>query len=932
MDEKTIISLRQMDKEALVRQIIDLHSENEALQARLSAGSGAEDEACILARLKSEERFRVFAENVQAAVYMIDGDARIVYANPFMARLSGYSQAELLRMPIFDLVHPDYRETAIERTLARFRGEVPPANYDIKLQVKAGEIKCVELYAEKLDFQGEEIILGTAIDITARKKSEEALREREEMFRAFTENVQVMVYTYNSKGFFTYANKICEDMTGYTRDELLGMHFTQVLRDDYKDLSVKRAELRRSGEHLGVVYDVVGVKKDGTQRWWELSGIRLEGKDDDVTVLGSAIDITARVESEQALKESEEKFRSLYERSSDPMLLLDEKGFFDCNPATVRQLKAKNREAVIAHPARLSPELQPDGRLSQEKAEALIKEAYAAGFLRFEWLHCDLAGGQFWADVSLTVIPFQQRKILFTVWRDITLFKKLEHHLRDEREQLLVTLRSIGDAVITTDLAGRVVLMNRVAEKLTGWRHSEASGRHISEILKLVNGKSGAPALNPLARAITEGMILELADNTVLHSRSGQEFKIADSASPIRDEKSQIIGGVLVFRDISERERMQEEVLKLRKLESVGRLAGGIAHDFNNLLTGIMGNIEVAMMRLGAESKRSRENLNKALKASRRAADLTQKLLTFAKGGEPVKEAAAIAEIIKDSAEFSLTGSKIALSLALAADLWAAEVDAGQISQVIQNLVINAVHAMPDGGTILITAENVEIALSQTSGLSLKPGPYVKILVRDQGLGIAEDLRDKIFDPFFTTKSEGSGLGLSVIHSIVNKHQGCVRVASEPGVFTEFTVFLPALGIASEKIVQKFSREPDAVKPARILVMDDEEIVREIISELLQAYGYEVVTVSDGQQVLAAYSAQPFDLVIMDLTVPGGMGGLETLALLQEIDPKVKAVVSSGYANDPVVADYGRYGFCGFLHKPYIIEDLLQLLKRNLDK
>ena len=915
MIDKSIDRLRQMDKEELIQQILSLRRENETRLGQL---------------LESEEQFRVFTENIQAAVYLVDEHGVIIYTNPFTTPLTGYTNDELLQLPGFGLIHPDHREIAMERNRARLRGEETPGQYDIKLQVKDGKIKWVELHMEKFELQGRKVTLGTAIDITARKKSEEDLRRSEEKFKAFAENAQVVIYTYDSKGNLTYINKMCEVLTGYSRDELMGMNFTKLLHDDYKDMSVKRAVSRRAAESNGVSYDYVGVKKDGSHRWWELSGIPLVGDGAEVTVLGCATDITDRVESEQVLKESEEKFRSLFERSSDPMLLLDEKGFFDCNQAALKLLKAKSKEEVLVHPVRLSPPTQPDGRSSQEKARAMIKQAYATGFHRFEWLHCDLQGREFWADISLTVVPYENREIIYVVMRDISTIKDLEHLLRDEREQLRVTLRSIGDAVITTDLDGRVILMNRVAEQLTGWDQAEACGRKISEIIDIVKGQTGEAARNPLDQAISQGVILELEDDTVLRSRNGQKFKIADSASPIRDEKSEIIGGVLVFRDITNRERMQEEVLKLRKLESVGRLAGGIAHDFNNLLTGIMGNIEVASLRLGSQPDKVYGNLEKALKASRRAADLTQKLLTFAKGGEPIKETTVIGEIIKDSAEFSLLGSKIALFLDIPENLWAAEVDSGQISQVVQNLVINAVHAMPEGGTISICGENVDLGSAQTVNLPLKPGPYVKISVRDQGCGIDEELREKIFDPFFTTKKEGSGLGLSVIYSIVNKHDGYVDVQSEPGRFTEFTFYLPALGVVSENRENAVFGRDSSVSAGRILVMDDEEVVREVITELLTTYGYEVVAVSDGRQVLEKYREQEFELVIMDLTIPGGLGGRETMKLLKEFDPRVKAVVSSGYANDPVVAEYEKYGFCGFLSKPYILEDLLQLLKKVL--
>ncbi|MCD6534833.1 MAG: PAS domain S-box protein [Deltaproteobacteria bacterium] len=915
MSEESISRLQRMDKEELIQQILSLRQENETLLGRLQ---------------KSEEMFKVLADNVQAAVHIIDENGEIIYANPFMQTLTGYTLEELFRLPGFSLIHPDCLETAIERNKARIRGEDVPGLYDLKLKIKGGDFKWVELHMETFESNEQKFSFGTAIDITSRKKIEDDLRLSEEKFKAFTENAQVMIYTYDRKGKFTYINKMCEVLTGYPRDELMGMNFTKLLHEDYKNLSVNRAAARRSDETPGASYDYVGVKKDGSLRWWELSGVPLVGADGEVTVLGSAIDITDRVESEQALKESEEKFRALFERSSNPMLLLGEEGFFDCNQAALKLMKAKSKDEILAHPSRLSPPRQPDGCSSKSKAEIMIKQAHATGFHRFEWLHCDLEGSEFWADVSLTVVPFENREIVYTVWRDISTFKELEHLLRDEREQLLVTLRSIGDAVITTDLDGMVVLMNRVAESLTGWRHCEAIGHNIDEVLDIVKNKTGEPAQNPLDQAIRQGVILELEDDILLRSRNGQEFKIADSASPIRDEDSKIIGGVLVFRDVTDRERMQEEVLKLRKLESVGRLAGGIAHDFNNLLTGIMGNIEVAVMRLDSQPEKAYVNLEKALKASRRAADLTQKLLTFAKGGEPIKEMAEIGEIIKDSAEFSLLGSKIALSLEIPENLWAAEVDSGQISQVIQNLVINAVHAMPKGGTISISGENVDLGSAQTASLPIKPGSYVKISVRDQGCGISKELQEKIFDPFFTTKKEGSGLGLSVIHSIVNKHDGYIGVQSEPGCFTEFTFYLPSLGVV---FISQAKAVPESVLPisaSRILVMDDEEVVRETITEILTTFGYEVEVVSDGQQALEKYREQEFALVIMDLTIPGGLGGRETIKLLKEFDPQVKAVVSSGYANDPVVAEYEKYGFCGFLNKPYIIEDLLQLLKKVL--
>ncbi|HIE06965.1 MAG TPA: response regulator, partial [Desulfarculaceae bacterium] len=319
----------------------------------------------------------------------------------------------------------------------------------------------------------------------------------------------------------------------------------------------------------------------------------------------------------------------------------------------------------------------------------------------------------------------------------------------------------------------------------------------------------------------------------------------------------------------------------------------------------------------------------KSIKASHRAADLTQKLLTFAKGGEPIKKTADLGEIICDSAEFVMSGSDIALEFEVAEDLWAAEVDTGQISQVIQNLVINAVQAMSDGGTISVTVENIQFEVGEMPTLPLSPGAYIRISVRDQGHGIVPGIKQKVFDPFFTTRSEGSGLGLSVIHSIISKHDGHVAISSVPGKFTDFIVFLPALhGHRSNSKKDVIVETRKLQSGGRILVLDDEELICEVLSVFLQSQGYDVVTVNDGREAVAAYRQEKFFLVILDLTIPGGLGGRETIKLLREYDPAVKAVVSSGYANDPVMAKYEDYGFCGCLNKPYIFEDLLQLIIR----
>jgi signal transduction histidine kinase len=380
--------------------------------------------------------------------------------------------------------------------------------------------------------------------------------------------------------------------------------------------------------------------------------------------------------------------------------------------------------------------------------------------------------------------------------------------------------------------------------------------------------------------------------------------------------------------DVTDRKRLEEERQRVSKLEAVGVLAGGIAHDFNNILTAILGNISLA----GTEATPGSElqtSLEQAEKASLRAKALTVKLLTFSKGGAPVKKLSSLTELLKDTAGFALSGSKVKCHFSIPADLWHAEIDAGQVSQVIHNLVINAQQAMPAGGTIELAAENMALGETQSSGrgLPLKAGNYIRISVADHGIGIPADHLDKIFDPFFSTKHMGSGLGLATSFSIARQHGGHISVESELGAGSNFYLYLPAsTEIASAKQDEKEPLKP--VVKARILVMDDEKGVREIAGRMLRHIGYEDVEFAkDGTEAIKLYKAaiesgRPFSMAILDLTVPGGMGGEVAVKHLLDMDPSIKAIVSSGYIDDPVMARYGEYGFSGVVAKPYTIPEL----------
>jgi nitrogen-specific signal transduction histidine kinase/CheY-like chemotaxis protein len=390
---------------------------------------------------------------------------------------------------------------------------------------------------------------------------------------------------------------------------------------------------------------------------------------------------------------------------------------------------------------------------------------------------------------------------------------------------------------------------------------------------------------------------------------------------------------VLVFRDITERERMEKELVRASRLESVGILAGGIAHDFNNILTAVIANLSLAKLDIQGDSDLA-TCVREAESATLRARDLTQQLLTFANGGEPVRSAVDFTSVVREVTEFALHGAKANCTFDLEDGLWPVDADKGQLGRVIQNLVINAVQAMPEGGTIRIVARNH--AVIGIGRPAVDPGDYVHISIQDSGTGIKPKDLPHIFDPYFTTKQTGTGLGLAAVYSIIKKHRGLIDVDSELKKGTTFHIWMPALR-ASKALPEAASLSAIVPMKGKILFMDDEPSIRSMATMLMRRIGLEVVAVSDGREVIDKYNAAledgtPFSLVIMDLTVPGGMGGREALSYLREIDAAVKVVVSSGYSSDPIMANHKEHGFCGMIAKPYDVGQFNRVIVETLGR
>jgi two-component system cell cycle sensor histidine kinase/response regulator CckA len=500
--------------------------------------------------------------------------------------------------------------------------------------------------------------------------------------------------------------------------------------------------------------------------------------------------------------------------------------------------------------------------------------------------------------------------------------------LQESEGKFSAIASTAADAIVVMDHTGIIAYWNSAATRIFGYTGEEALGRELHRLIAPARYREAYEKGFEKFRGSGQGPAVGNTLEFIAVRKDGTEFPIEVSTSTIPAEGEWHAVGIV--RDISERKKTEQELIKLEKLESLGVLAGGLAHDFNNLLAIILGNVSVALVDTELTDRNSKR-LADVEKAVMRAQDLTRQLLTFAKGGAPVKQTASIREIVEDFCRFSLSGSNVRCIFSFAEDLKPVEVDAGQIGQVINNLVINAVQSMPEGGAIRVKAENA--AAGPLDKLPLAPGDFIRISIEDQGIGIPQENLPKIFDPYFTTKQKGSGLGLATSFSIIKRHGGYIAVESVIGKGSAFHVYLPAT--RREPLTGKMPEKTPVAGMGKILVMDDEESVREVLGEMLKAVGYEYELAKNGSEAVELYKraldkGRPFDAAIMDLTVPGGLGGKEAVKKLIEIDPKVKAIVASGYSSDPVMADFKAYGFTGFITKPYDLPTLSRTLRAVL--
>lgn len=539
-------------------------------------------------------------------------------------------------------------------------------------------------------------------------------------------------------------------------------------------------------------------------------------------------------------------------------------------------------------------------------------------------------GSLHWFDISGYPLRDENGAIveLVEMAMDITERKKSELALRESGEKFRMLTESSRDAILHISLDGTILYANPAAEMWSGYTPAELIGTNVAGYFASEKDRErGFAEIQKVIKTGQSGMF-----EFLLRCKNGDILDVENSYAPLLKD-GRVASLLLILRDISERKRAEKELATAHRLESVGILAGGIAHDFNNIMTGIFGNLQLAKLKLAGDHP-AHKYIVRAWEATERATHLTKQLLTFAKGGEPILEAVGVKEVIEKIVSFNLSGSSVKASLNFPEELWPLKADGGQFGQVIANLVINALQAMPDGGVLYIAGENVERPdPAESTGLT-SSGPFVKLTVKDAGVGIAPDLLPRVFDPYFTTKQTGNGLGLATVYSIVRRHNGHVGIVSEVGRGTTVTIYLPA-DLSGQTRRAAAPKEPDGALPGggRALIMDDEELVRAVMGDMFETLGYSADFAGDGREAATKYreaqaGGAPYALVVMDLTIPGGMGGKEAVKDILAINPTAKVIVASGYSNDPVMAHFERYGFRGRLVKPICLEAMQAELAR----
>ena len=858
-------------------------------------------------------------------------DGTILEVNQALEELIGYPRAEQLGRTTIDVLGISASDR--QRLIAPIRESGVARNVELRITRKSGEQIDLLVTSTRIEFLGQECLLNAVLDITAQKKAEAELLLAERRFNEALANSPHVLYRLNVKsGHYEYLSHYVEELLGYPMEQFRLYGYEKIISlihpDDLPELNRQFARAEQSKETRVPLQMEYRIRKANGDYCWlrDHSTLILDGNGDKLAFVGSVFDITERKEQERLLHDREELLRGIFESSQAGIMLGNERGDIIFANQRLAAMFGRSLDEMIN--SNYMDHVHPEHRnLGADHLRRLI--AGEIDHVHHERRYMRANGKEFWGHLSARRMVSAAGAFLGLVGviADITEIKRAEETARQSDLRYRRLVNQAAAWIWETDPDLRHTFSNHYVETCLSYSIEEFYNFGMFELL---HPDDHARVAEVARQASQEGAGWRNLTLRWKH-RDGSWRYLESSGDANFDESGAFTGLSGIDIDVTDRVRLQEQQDRAQRLESLGELAGGIAHDFNNILTGIIGNISFARILIG-EEHRAAPRLADSEKATLRAAELTRQLLTFSKGGEPVRKALATEPLLQEAISFALRGSSVKGELGLAPDIWLLDADPGQMSQVFNNLLINARQAMLEGGTVMVRAENCRVAPGDH--LHLAAGDYVRIEVTDEGTGIPSSDLPRIFDPYFTTKEYGTGLGLASVYSIVRHHGGQISVDSICGQGTTFTLYLPAApteGQTPHEAVPSAARSP--LGGGRILLMDDDDLIRDMAALMLAECGYQVETCADGSEAITLFSRAReegirYAAIILDLTVPGGMGGRETVARLRTLDKDVPIIVSSGYSDDPVLADYASYGFTGVISKPYSLQTFTGELAR----
>ncbi|RJR21659.1 MAG: PAS domain S-box protein [Desulfobacteraceae bacterium] len=752
-------------------------------------------------------------------------------------------------------------------------------------------------------------------EVDEKVSAEKALRESEEKYRNILETIEDGYYETDLAGNMTFCNMAMCHIAGRPKEELEGINNRQYMDPGDAEKTYRVFNQVYSTGKAVKGFECRITKQDGNKAYLELSISLIRDQDGRPTGFrGTVRDVTAKCLAEAAIRESEQKYRTVFENTGTATVIIEEDMTISMANSEFQRMSGCSGEAIEGR-LKWTQFVAPEDleRMKGYHITRRTNDKEAPDGYEFSFI--DKFGRVMDAYVRVSTIGNTGKSVASIT--DITALRQAERLFRDLFNNAEVGLFIVQDKIFK--------LVNPVFSKMTGYTTEELTGMN---------------SLNLVISEDKEKMAEELVNMLKTKRFTPYEMRVRDKAGRERfvmvstglityEGKPALLGN---FMEITEKKAAENELIRTQKLESLGLLAGGIAHDFNNLLTVILGNINIARMELQKNS-RGHFNLIEAEKACTSAKDLTKKFISFSGGGTPVKRPGVISETVIHSANLALAGSAVQFILDIDDSLWIASYDESQIRQALTNIIVNAREALNGAGEIEISIKNKEMRREMSSSSSFKAGDgkYIIISIHDNGPGIPKEHLPRLFDPYFSTKErgvqKGMGLGLTTAYNIIKRHGGYIHVESKDGSGTCVYVYLPARPKMESAIGLKPSPCQDPPGSARILLMDDEESVRILTKEILEKFGHTAVLARDGAEAIDLYmkayeEERPFDLVLLDLTVRGGMGGKEAMKRLRELDPKIRAVVTSGYDTDPVITDFARYGFLAAIPKPYSLDNL----------